>query len=1146
MKILAYVGGSSIGILVSFIALFGYSLASDNKHANTSNTVSFRNLAQVHSDTKNDRIVQNDTLQLGLVRGHIDWIINHAMKDQTNIDSSPNFTIDNQGAKAGESSLTMHGGTKYINNKRNERRTVTNSVLDFTPTQWEDIAADLNDYFSPATSTKVLPEMGPKEEYFVTSCINYHLSDPVTQDKKISQIDTTNFFIHFCIDVNICSPDFTIPWEGMPVMLQLNWVWALCPVHPTLGEDKVCLDELDVQFEETGEFGFIITGTNQVYIEDAIENYCLAAWRYSESFHGGTEAPTSSPTKKPTVSPTTTPSAMPTLKPSISPTPGPTERPSIKPTNSPSSQPTVSPTRIPTRSPSNAPTEFPSPSPTVSPTAMPSASPTLSKRPTPSPTGRPTYIGSASPTDSTNPTYSPTSSPSAKPTRPPSAKPTAAPTASPSARPTAMPTVLLPQRVLFTYILGFLNDAEKNPYEAKTLDDSSGYVYIMDDVKGTINQILFELNVRRKAVLSRTLNAVTGIEVATEDPINSINTKKLFDEDPCPDEFSDSDACVIVVTEVSMYVNQDLFTSSEVENFVELQMKTSMSDGTFLQNMSTSDVKEIQFVGLGDLTEPGGLERPIRTRGIAVGSGEIAGVASASAFVAVLIAIFAIGRRRSQDDRIESDDEFDGDDLVPLSPKKARKLDASAVQMDLETGDVILVSSSDSVKSGSGSSSSSSSEGMDSVEREAELLIKRLDHAVTAGDWAAVAAIAGDLSTNDDVSSTYSSMNSESAKTPKSIVSKADSKRTEKIDNLIKSGDWNAVGRTAEAFVSEDSSSASSFVSGDEAPAENVNEKVVKEKKKSLIDFIAGPWQSAAAEWVLDKEKDTKNIEVEQGVAESDGISSLSGGLSPARKKDMSELDTITKPSGFGAISSESEATDDDTRPILAETSNKSTKRGWRSKIPTWRKKQNDQKTEARALALQEDSSVSSWSHGDSSNEAIPYVGRQKPKDEMPEEMKVFGEEFGIAAAEHEIDEENSEDEGDDDDISQKSSNSLRDELDKAIETGDWAALEAQTNKMFDLGVEETSDDDTKKGANLARNNLSFDDSDDDSESGWSSGSKSAASPDDSEEIDDERIAYLERLIETDDWQGVVSSSMIHNAEDSSLHSSTTGDENQN
>ena len=121
----------------------------------------------------------------------------------------------------------------------------------------------------------------------------------------------------------------------------------------------------------------------------------------------------------------------------------------------------------------------------------------------------------------------------------------------------------------------------------------------------------------------------------------------------------------------------------------------------------------------------------------------------------------------------------------------------------------------------------------------------------------------------------------------------------------------------------------------------------------------------------------------------------------------------------------------------------------------------------------------------------------------MPEEMKVFGEEFGIAAAEHEIDEENSEDEGDDDDISQKSSNSLRDELDKAIETGDWAALEAQTNKMFDLGVEETSDDDTKKGANLARNNLSFDDSDDDSESGWSSGSKSAASPDDSEEIDD-------------------------------------------
>jgi hypothetical protein len=1086
MRFLSYVGTSSIGILVSLGTLSQYCSASDHNNANTSNISSLRDLAHVHSNAEKDYVLQHDTSQLGLISGHIEWIINHAVKDQDNNDSPPNFTIHHQGEKERESSLYRNSGTKYINSSNQERRAATTSFLDYTPEQWGDIAMDMNDYLSPATPTRSrFPDLGPKQEYFVTSCINYHLSDPVTQDKKISQVDTTNFFIGFCIDANICSPDFTIPWEGLPVMLQLNWVWALCP-----GENKVCLDKLDLQYENTGEFGFIITGTNQVYIEDAIEDYCLASWKYAVEFHGGTDAPTVSPSFTPTFSPTERPTHISSDPPSVS----------INPTHSPTTSPSVKPTARPSASLSASPTASLSASPTTLPSVRPTATPTAS----------------------------------------PSTRPTATPTASPSTRPTATPTALRPQRIIFTYILGFLNDAEKDPYEAKTLDNSSGYVYIMDDVKRTIYKMLFEQNIRRKTVSNRTLNAVTGIEVTTEDPINSINTKKLFNEEPCPEEFSESDACVIVATEVSVFANRDLFSPSEVEEFIELQMKTSMSDGAFLQNMSTLDVKEIQFVGLGDLTEGSGLNDSTSTRGIAVGSGEIAGVASAAVFVAALIAIFAIGRRRSQDDRVEYDDEFDGDDLVPLSPRKDRKLDAAAVQMDLETGNVILVSSSDSVKSGS---DSSSSEEIDSVEREAELLIKKLDRAVTAGDWAAVAAIAGDLGTNDDGSSTYSSMNSESAKTPRSSVSKADSKRAEKIDNLIKSGDWNAVGRTAEAFISEGSSSGSSFVSGDEVAAEPVNENVVKEKKKSLLDFIAGPWQSSAAERELDKGKDTKDIEVKRVAAESDGISSLSGGLSPARKKDMSELDKMINPAAFGAVSSESEATDDDTRPILEGTSNKSTKRGWRSKIPTLRKKRNDQKTEARALALQEDSSVSSWSHGDSSNDETPYVRKKAPKDEMPEEMKVFGEDFGLAAAEHEMDQESSE--GGDDNISQKSSNSLRDELDKAIETGDWAALEAQTNKMFDLGVEEETKENAEKGAKVVQSNLSFDDSDDDSESGWSSGEKSVASPDDSEEIDDERIAYLERLIETDDWQGVVSSSMIHNAEDSSLHSSTTGEDNQ-
>lgn len=681
-----------------------------------------------------------------------------------------------------------------------------------------------------------------------------------------------------------------------------------------------------------------------------------------------------------------------------------------------------------------------------------------------------------------------------------------------------------------------MNDPDKDPFEAKTLDDSAGYVYIMDDIKTTIYKLLFELSGRRKTWSYKRSRNLEGIEIATPDPINSINTRKLFNEDPCPTDFVASDSCVIVVTEVLLYANPDTYTPSDVKNFVDGPMKASMSNGDFLANMNTTEVREVQYLGLGDQTDSRGLPRKDATRNIVIGSGEIAGVTTAAVFVAALIAMFTVGRNRARDNRVDPSEDFDADDLVPLTPTKTRKLQEPNVQMDLESGDVILVSSSDSVKS-------ESSEEVDSVDREADILIGKLDAAVSAGDWAAVAAIAGDLSTHDDASSTFSSANSDSKDTPqgasRSSLSKSESKRAEKIDELIKAGDWNAVGATAAAFSSAGSSSGSSFASGDNGATEVVKENVVQEKKKTLLDFIAGPWQSFAAGLALGKGNDTKEIEVSHEVSESDGVSSLSGGLSPARKKDLAELEPLARsPATNAGISSESEVTDDDSRPILGGTSNKSTKRGWRNRIPSLRKKQNSQKSEARALALQEDSSVSSWSHGDSSAEVVPYSGRRPPKDEMPEEMKVFGEEFGLAAAEHAMEDSNDQD----DDLSQKSSNSLRDELDKAIESGDWATLEAQTNKMFDLDAEDTKVDSKKKIAALVKDNLSFDDSDD-SEKGWSTGSKSSPSQDDSEEIDDERIAYLERLIETDDWQGVVGSSMVHNAEDSSLHSSTTGED---
>ena len=101
--------------------------------------------------------------------------------------------------------------------------------------------------------------------------------------------------------------------------------------------------------------------------------------------------------------------------------------------------------------------------------------------------------------------------------------------------------------------------------------------------------------------------------------------------------------------------------------------------------------------------------------------------------------------------------------------------------------------------------------------------------------------------------------------------------------------------------------------------------------------------------------------------------------------------------------------------------------------------------------------------------------------------------------------------------------------LDQAIESGDWAAVERQANKILDT----VSTDGSEKFQDSGLSVSSYDNSrDDNSRAGWeSSGGQSTTTVDDS--IDDERISMLEKLIETDDWQGIVTSARIYNKDDS-------------
>merc|ERR1712165_367414 len=105
---------------------------------------------------------------------------------------------------------------------------------------------------------------------------------------------------------------------------------------------------------------------------------------------------------------------------------------------------------------------------------------------------------------------------------------------------------------------------------------------------------------------------------------------------------------------------------------------------------------------------------------------------------------------------------------------------------------------------------------------------------------------------------------------------------------------------------------------------------------------------------------------------------------------------------------------------------------------------------------------------------------------------------------------------------------SLDNDLDKAIEQGDWSAFEDHANAMMDAMNKGLEDSD-------------YDPSDYDTDSAYSDAKQSIAS--NSTGINDERIASLEKLIENDDWQGIVTP--IHNeGESTTVDYASQGDEN--
>jgi hypothetical protein len=590
--------------------------------------------------------------------------------------------------------------------------------------------------FASATATEQLNSL--EREEFLQECRAYILSDQVLADGLISQVDTTNFLVDFCIEAQVCEPGYETSFEALDFRLQLSFTRFICPFRNDGVQDVACLDELDAQGND--EFGYIVTtssssavaaGGDMVVLQERLEGYCAWLWYFGSDFHGVSFD---------------------------------------EDTGGGASIPSVAPSGMPTH-------------------------------------------GTVLPTQSSVPTQ--------------------------TMAPSQSPTLAVAFPIDFTFIVGFDNEN----ITARTLDDGNKDVVIMDDVRLTIRKVLAWNDItRRKLEEERWIGFRDGRNGSNEPEFSQIHHKHVADENACPESFLESTSCVRVVTQVIVYANPDYHDDVSVNVKVQSSIQNSMIGNLFLDSMERKEIKEVMYVSAGSVLEDGTDDNELGNNRSVLTEGGVAGIAVGALFLAAIIGLFLFSRSRSEDDRSinsrdgpSSDDSYglqaDEDAEIGISTAvKGRGDDRSlgimhkdnvdtvngdkvegisrATQLDTVTG-AVIPAAANSRSSASVSASIMSSRYSDS-EKEDGIWIGRLDAAVSAGDWAAVAAIAGDVSTADEPS-TVSSINTHKLdiSSDRESMSDADTTRTGKIDKFIVEGDWNAAGATAAALEDAYSSSGS-------------------------------------------------------------------------------------------------------------------------------------------------------------------------------------------------------------------------------------------------------------------------------------------------------------------------------------------------
>lgn len=560
----------------------------------------------------------------------------------------------------------------------------------------------------------------------------------------------------------------------------------------------------------------------------------------------------------------------------------------------------------------------------------------------------------------------------------------------------------------------------------------------------------------------------------------------------CPSD-STSTNCIALGPNLVLQADAKIYDQERIGSELESIMKAAMTSDEFLNIMSSDKVKEVKWVGLGLVNIPPPTPDPTpdgnRSGGQTISVGVIAGIGAGAALLAAS-ALFIFVRRRSKDNRDDDLDEKSKDSLVPRDiPQSFSRLGAVPLEESY--------------------ASDLRSSQRDDSSIDSEILRAGSNYAMIQFDPENPAATLSPLRTG---SSTTKSDDGSDDKT----IPEGQQRKLDELDAALNAGDWEMVAElAAELDTNDELSSMESTTSSNKSD---------NPERSAKLDALIDKWSAAGA-----------TAEVMASNSSADGDVSSSGTSRDDRSSSNDSVKAyfstfLAKENEDSVQSQTNDGIDDNTQPKGDAANAKSSKRSWISNLP-FRKKADenigDTDPTLRALALEEDPSiVESWNVTEESNgrddivaiAPIPIVHKntnQTTKDNATQSTAEKSDSISqiptIA-----------------DEISLKTSDEFRDELDKAIESGDWAAFEQQTAGILNAPLISS-----KASNHSASIDSSYDDAEDESvESGWSSDDKSVS--EESMEIDDERIAELERLIDSDDWQGLVTTARIHADDDSS------------